>query len=233
MEWAKAHTQSPLPIELGFSGAAHPRGANFQEFGSGDPELQRRIARRYGLSRDRVYLAGGTSLANFISIAALVDPGDVVAVEIPRYHPLAEIPSGLGATVLDIKRKRSGTLGKIPKKARLLILSSPHNPTGKLIPDEDWERLEAFAERGGIVLVDEVYRDLQRRPPRVAAARPREGSPRPTAWEGCDSAGSWALPSSSTASAAPTTSSRCSAPLPRSSPSGASGPASTNSGGRP
>ena len=171
MEWAKAHTKTPLPIELGFSGASHPRGASFQEFGSGDPELQRRIARRYGVSKDRVYLAGGTSLANFITIAALVDPGDPVAVEIPRYHPLAEIPRGLGARVLDIKRKRSGALGKIPRKARLLILTSPHNPTGKLIHDADWSRLEQFAEQGGTVIVDEVYRDLQQRPPKVAAAR--------------------------------------------------------------
>jgi aspartate/methionine/tyrosine aminotransferase len=59
----------------------------------------------------------------------------------------------------------------MPKRARLLILSSPHNPTGKLIQDDDWKRLARFADRGGIVLVDEVYRDLQRRPPPVAAAR--------------------------------------------------------------
>ena len=113
MEWAKAHSRQPLPLELGFSGAAAPRGAAFREYGSGEPELQRRIARKYGVRRDQIYLLGGTSLANFVTIAAFCDPGELVAVETPRYAPLAEIPRSLGARVHLVSKEEGGFLGSI------------------------------------------------------------------------------------------------------------------------
>jgi aspartate/methionine/tyrosine aminotransferase len=171
MEWAKAHTARPLPIELGFSGAGRPRGAAYVEHGSGEPELKRLLARKYGVAKDQIYLAGGTSLANFIAIGAFVDRKSTVAVEIPRYAPLAEIPRGLGARVLNIRRDASGRLARIPEKACLVVLTDPHNPTGRLLSKTDWNDLERFAEGGGTVVVDEVYRDLQSRPPPVAARR--------------------------------------------------------------
>jgi aspartate/methionine/tyrosine aminotransferase len=171
MEWAKAHTARPLPIELGFSGARRPRGAAFLEHGSGEPELKRLLARKHGVARDQIYLAGGTSLANFIAIGAFVDRKTTVAVEIPRYAPLAEIPRGLGARVLDLRRTPSGRLARIPDRASLVVLTDPHNPTGRLLSEADWRDLERFADRGGTVVVDEVYRDLQGRPPPIAARR--------------------------------------------------------------
>ncbi len=171
MEWAKAHTAKPLPIELGFSGAPHPAGNSYREYGSGDPALEAKIARKYGVPKGHVYLVGGTSLANFVTFAALVERGAVVGVETPRYAPLAEIPKGLGANVQDIRRRADGTLGAIPKTASLVAVTSPHNPTGRLLHEADWKKLVRFADRGGVVIVDEVYRDLQTRPPAVAAAR--------------------------------------------------------------
>ncbi|MHC4973043.1 MAG: pyridoxal phosphate-dependent aminotransferase [Planctomycetota bacterium] len=171
MEWAKAHSRRPLPLELGFSGATAPHGAAFREHGSGEPDLQRRIARKYGVRSDQIYLVGGTSLANFVTIAAFCDPGDVVAVETPRYAPLAEIPRSLGARVRDIRHRPDRPFGSIPRTAALVVVSTPHNPTGKILVEADWKALARHADGGGIVVVDEVYRDLQARPGRVAAAR--------------------------------------------------------------
>ncbi len=171
MEWAKAHTRTPLRLELGFSGAARPKGAAFREHGSGAVDVERMVARKYGVKGDEVYLAGGTSLANFVTIAAFCGPGQPVAVETPRYAPLAEIPRGLGAPVIDVRRLPDGELRPLPPEAVLAIVTSPHNPTGRLLTERDWASLGAFADRGGLVIVDEVYRDLQRRLPPVAAAR--------------------------------------------------------------
>ena len=171
MEWAKAHTKTPLPIELGFSGAAHPPGKAHQEFGGGYPPLERRIARKYGVARECVYLAGGTSLANFVAIAAFCDPGDHVAVETPRYAPLSEVPRALGANVLDVARRPDGGLATLPVRASLAIVTTPHNPTGKLLLDDDWKALSLFCDAGGVVICDEVYRDLNTRPQAVAATR--------------------------------------------------------------
>jgi aspartate/methionine/tyrosine aminotransferase len=170
MEWAKAHSRHPLPVELGFSGAKAPPGAAYREHGSGEPELEGRIARRYGVPKDHVYLVGGTSLANFVVIAAFCDAGDTVAVETPRYAPLSAIPRGLGATIIDLPRL-DRPMGPLPEGASLAVVSTPHNPTGRLLTDGEWDELARFADRGGVVLVDEVYRDLQRKPPKVAAAR--------------------------------------------------------------
>jgi len=170
MEWAKAHTRDPLPVELGFSGAKGPTGPAFREHASGEAELETRIARRYGVPPENVYLVGGTSLANFVAIAAFCDPGDPVAVESPRYAPLGEIPRGLGATVLDVPRLER-PLGPLPEGVPLAVVSTPHNPTGRVLKDDEWKELARFADRGGVVVVDEVYRDLQAKPPVVAAAR--------------------------------------------------------------
>ncbi len=171
MEWAKAHTFDPLPIELGFSGAGHPRGAKFEEFGSGHPGLEEKIARQNGVKKGRVQLLGGTSLANFVAIAAFCDPGETVAVEIPRYAPLAQIPKSLGALVKPIVRAHNGRLGKIAKRATLVVVTNPHNPTGRNLTKADWDDLGEAADRGAVVIVDEVYRELQPKPPKVAAAR--------------------------------------------------------------
>ena len=170
MEWAKAHSLYPLPVELGFSGAKAPKGPAYREHGSGDPVLEGKIAKRYGVPKDHVYVVAGTSLANFVAIAAFCDPGDTVAVETPRYAPLAEIPRGLGARIVDLPRI-DRTIGTIPEGTSLVVVSTPHNPTGRLLADVEWAELARFADRGGVVLVDEVYRDLQAKPPKVAAAR--------------------------------------------------------------
>ena len=96
MQWAKAHTDDPAPFELGFSGAGHPAGPSYREFVSGDPVLEAKIARKYGVPKDHVYLTAGTSLANFVTLAAFAKAGKTVGVELPRYTPLAEIPGGPG-----------------------------------------------------------------------------------------------------------------------------------------
>jgi aspartate/methionine/tyrosine aminotransferase len=93
-----------------------------------------------------------------------------VAVESPRYAPLAAIPRGLGAHVIDMPRLER-PLGPVPEGATLAVVSTPHNPSGRLLTDAEWGHLAAFADRGGVVIVDEVYRDLQAKPPPVAAAR--------------------------------------------------------------
>jgi aspartate/methionine/tyrosine aminotransferase len=171
MEWAKAHTKSPAPLELGFSGARRPDGPEYLELVGGDPVLEAKIARKYGVAKDHVYLTAGTSLANFVTLAAFVGRGDFVGVERPRYTPLAEIPGGLGGRVIDIVRRPGAGLGALPKKATVIVVTTPHNPTGQLLRDADWKKLARFADAGGIVVVDEVYRDLQDKPPAVAASR--------------------------------------------------------------
>jgi hypothetical protein len=128
--------------------------------------LLERIADRYGVKPENVVLAHGTSMANHLACAALVDPGDRVLIETPVYDPLVAVSRYLGCEVdffdrsegdayaLDIDRVERA----LTPRTRLVILSNLHNPSGALTERAELEELARLAEsRGFHVLVDEVY----------------------------------------------------------------------------
>ncbi len=110
MTWAKSHMEDPEVHNLGTSGirklltmeelasdvsAASIWGRN----DDGLPELRDRIAERFGVGGGNVLLAEGTSLANFLVVAAWVRPGDPVLLEEPYYEPLRSVLDAAGARV--------------------------------------------------------------------------------------------------------------------------------------
>ena len=94
---------------------------------------------------EQVVTAPGTSGANFLAFAALVEPGDEVLVERPTYEPLLAALGFLGARVrrferrfengyrLDLDEIRS----QLTDGVRLVVLANPHNPSGVLLPPEE------------------------------------------------------------------------------------------------
>ena len=137
----------------------------------GYPPLLEAIAARYGVTTEQVVSAPGASGANFLALAALVDPGDEVLVEQPTYEPILAVLEFLGARIrrfsrrfedgwrIDLGELRSG-LSEITG-ARLVVITNPHNPTGVLLPPDEIAEVGRIAERSGaLVLVDEVYRDV-------------------------------------------------------------------------
>ena len=126
------------------------------------------IARHYGVAPDRVATAGGCSGANFLALAALIENGDEVLIERPAYDPLVAAARMLGAGVRFFERRfdegyalDSGRIeAAMGPKTRLVIVSSPHNPSGVLAKAETLRALGGVAEKAGVfVLVDEVYLD--------------------------------------------------------------------------
>jgi hypothetical protein len=126
------------------------------------------IAARYGVPASHVATAPGASGANFLVIAALVSAGDEVLVERPAYDPLLGAARLMGARIarfdrtfqdgfdLDVARIEAA----LSPATRLVVLTSPHNPSGALISDAALAALAALADREGFrVLVDEVYLD--------------------------------------------------------------------------
>src|SRR4029078_8436927 len=113
MHWAKfkrpvryALTTSEVPhfrmdslllglADLDMDGASHPRYAPLRE----------RIAKRYGVPTEQVVAADGTSMANFLAMAAMIAPGGAVPVEEPTYEPLLGAASFLGAEIKRFERK--------------------------------------------------------------------------------------------------------------------------------
>lgn len=150
-----------LPIaiaDLDLDGASHPRYEPLREA----------IAGRYGVSANQVVAADGTSMANFIAMAALISPGDDVLIEHPVYEPLLGAASFLGARIHRFERKSEDGFRIDPEqiasmftdRTRLCIVTNLHNPSSALADDRELEAIGALAARvGAHVLVDEVYLD--------------------------------------------------------------------------
>ena len=149
----------PLSLaDLDMDGASHPRYAPLRE----------RIARRYGVAAEQVVAADGTSMANFLAMAALIEPGDEVLVEQPTYEPLLGAASFLGANIRRFGRKAADAFRLDPAlvksamsdRTKLIVLTNLHNPGGGLAEDAELRELGALGAR---VLIDEVYLDAAQR----------------------------------------------------------------------
>jgi hypothetical protein len=130
--------------------------------------LQERLARREGVPVECVVAATGTSMANHLAMAAILEPGDEVLVEHPGYEPLLVAAEYLGAQVRRFHRCfESGfrVIAENVKRAmtprtRLIILTNLHNPSGVQTSETVLRQIgELAAQAGAHVLVDEVYRE--------------------------------------------------------------------------
>jgi len=159
-----------LPIsiaDLDLDGASHPRYRPLREA----------IGERYGVPVGQVVAADGTSMANFLALAALIGPGDEVLVEHPTYDPLLGAASFLGADIKRFDRKPrdgfrldvSAIEQVLSPKTRLIVITNLHNPSGALAEESELRALGDLAAKvGARVLIDEVYLDSAV-PPRPSA----------------------------------------------------------------
>jgi aspartate/methionine/tyrosine aminotransferase len=178
MEWVK--TRRRARYEIGGSGVIpvkidelpEARAAlKINEFNLyGYRPLIRALADRYEVTPDQVITAPGTSMANYLAIAATVGAGDEVLVEHPAYEPLLDIPELLGAKVRRFERRfhvdrfhiNMGSLSdQLTPRTKLIVLTNPSNPSGILEPPEVLREIGRLAAQvGAYVLVDEVYMDF-------------------------------------------------------------------------
>jgi aspartate/methionine/tyrosine aminotransferase len=174
IEWAK--TQAAAPFNLATSGMIpYPLAelpvtlADIELSGPsfyGYAPLQAALAEKCGVEADCVVQATGTSLANHLAMAAILEPGDEVIVEQPAYDPLLAVPRYLGAAVKRLPRRPEDGFGVEPDElkrivtnhTKLIILTNMHNPTGAVIDQDRLQQVGDLARGvGARVLVDEVY----------------------------------------------------------------------------
>jgi aspartate/methionine/tyrosine aminotransferase len=176
MHWAK--NQRPVRFHLASSEVEHFAldrlpvaipdleldGASYYRY---EP-LRRAVADKEGVSPDCVVAADGTSMANFLAMAALIEPGDEILVEHPAYEPLLAAASFLGAKLVRIARRAedgfaldsNAVAAAMTARTRLIVLTNLHNPSGAFAGEATLRAVGDLAEEGGArVLVDEVYRD--------------------------------------------------------------------------
>jgi hypothetical protein len=177
MTWAKYHASArynlansgilgcdpndlPLaPDDLQLNGPNH----------EGFAPLDEAIAAKYGVTAEGVVTAQGTSMANFLAMATVIERGDEVLIEQPAYEPLLAALSYLGAAIRRFQRRFEDGYRvdleelkrMVTPRTRLIVLTSPHNPSGVPVDQPTLRRIGELAGGAGArVLVDEVYRDI-------------------------------------------------------------------------
>jgi methionine aminotransferase len=134
-------------------------------------QIAAKIARCYGRSVNpdtEVTVTSGATEALFCAIAALVRPGEEVILLDPcydSYDPAVELAGARAIHVpllapsfaVDWDRLRAA----ITPRTRMILVNSPHNPTGAVFAREDLDRLAALVRGTDIlVLSDEVYEHI-------------------------------------------------------------------------
>jgi aspartate/methionine/tyrosine aminotransferase len=176
MHWAKL--QSKARFNLATSGvAAYPLSElpctidQLEINGDhtyGYAPLQQAIARKANVDPDNVVAASGTSMANHLAMAALIEPGDEVLIEHPTYELLVSTAQYLQANVKRFPRFESGGYALDPAeirnaitcKTKLIVITNLHNPTSVLTPESTLREVGDIARSvSAHVLVDEVYLD--------------------------------------------------------------------------
>ena len=138
----------------------------------GLPELRESIARHVSETRgiavgpERVCVVPGGKPILFFPILALLEPGDEAIYPNPGFPIYESMIRFTGATPVPMPLEESRGFSfdldlfrsRLTDRTRLVILNSPQNPTGGVIPPEDVAALaEMLRERDVIVLSDEIY----------------------------------------------------------------------------
>ena len=139
---------------------------------AGLPELREAIAQHISQSRgisaraSQVIVTPGAKPIMFFVILALAQPGDEVIYPNPGFPIYESVIRFVGATPVPIplREERGFSLDVnelrdlVTDRTRLIILNSPQNPTGGILPAADLEAIAAIAVQHGIpVLADEIY----------------------------------------------------------------------------
>jgi aspartate/methionine/tyrosine aminotransferase len=144
----------------------------------GASTLRERIAGMYGaIDAEQVIFLAAPEEGIFLTMHALLEPGDEVVVLTPCYDSLANVVEYLGCqvrrwSIVESEETAEGTRGwfldsgalekLVTARTKLVIVNFPHNPTGCLPADDEWRRIiEIVRGAGAWLFSDEMYRGLE------------------------------------------------------------------------
>src|ERR1700722_2346808 len=156
MPWAKRHSHAKY--NLATSGVAHWKlrdlpikiedleisGPSFYGF---EP-LQNALAKHTGVPSNRIVAATGTSMANYLAMAAVLKPGDEVLIEHPTYELITDVALEIGAQIRRFKRSTEAFFidlrsikAALSPATKLIVVSNLHNPTSALTDESTLKEL--------------------------------------------------------------------------------------------
>jgi aspartate aminotransferase len=150
-------------------------GATHYGPSAGLPELRQAIAEdstaRRGIraTPEMVVVTPGGKPVMFYTILALIDPGDEVLYPNPGFPIYESMIKYIGGIPIPVRLLEDRAfeldvdqlVNRVGPKTRLIVINSPHNPTGGAIPEAGLRAIAEVAVRHGIpVLSDEIYSEL-------------------------------------------------------------------------
>jgi len=176
MQWAKLHSKARYNLATSGVGAYPLAELPFTrdqleingDNSYGYAPLQQAIAKKNDVEPACVVEAAGTSMANYLAMATLLDPGDEVLIEQPTYELIVSAAQYLQAKIARFPRREENNFALDPNEARravtprtkLIVLTNLHNPSSVLTPESTLGEIGDIARSvNARVLVDEVYLD--------------------------------------------------------------------------
>ena len=146
---------------------------NLQSF-RGLPSLRQRVIDQAGLAgictADNVLITAGAAEANYLAFMQLVEAGDEIVTETPGWPQIEVLAKARQATVKLVTRDEAQGWALpmdrledlVTDKTRLIFLTNPNNPTGKLLSTAELHQITQIADKvGAWLIVDEVYAGLE------------------------------------------------------------------------
>lgn len=174
MEIGEPDFDTPQPVvDAGI--AALQSGRHHYTPALGLPELRSKIAAQYRdryrelVAPSRVAVTPGSSGALQLLIALLVDPGGQVLMGDPGYpcnRHFVRLFEGESVSIPVGAAERFQLTAALvaehwSERTRVVMISSPSNPTGTVVDPQELRKIaEVVAERGGALIVDEIYQGL-------------------------------------------------------------------------
>ncbi|MHA7650262.1 pyridoxal phosphate-dependent aminotransferase [Mycobacterium sp. ML4] len=164
---------APEPVRAAAAAALHLNQLGYT-VALGIPELRAAIAadyqRQHGIAvePDAVVVTTGSSGGFLLAFLACFDFGDRVAMAAPGYPCYRNILSALGCEVVEIPcgpqtrfQPTAQMLAELDPPVKGVIVASPANPTGTVIPPEELAAIASWCDTAGVRLIsDEVYHGL-------------------------------------------------------------------------
>jgi histidinol-phosphate aminotransferase len=124
-----------------------------------------RLAQRCAVAASQIVLGNGASELIELAARALLHPGAEMLLPVPAFPSYRAAAKRAGATLVTVampggRHDVAALIDKISPATRLLVVVSPHNPCGTVLPRADLARLLAALPNGACLLLDEAYREF-------------------------------------------------------------------------
>jgi aspartate/methionine/tyrosine aminotransferase len=136
---------------------------------AGLDELRVAVAERHAVSPDEVLIVTGASEALLLVFFTAAEPGANVVLPAPCFPPTSAVPAAMGIEIRTYTLDRDAgyaidldeVASLVDSRTKVILINSPHNPTGAVVADDMKRELGGIADRHGASLVsDEVFHPI-------------------------------------------------------------------------